>query len=152
LCQYDDITLQVIPDKKEKTEPLQKLGNFKTKPYQYQLDGINYGISHEDWLLLDVPGLGKTLQAIYIAQERKRIDKIKHCLIVCGVNTLKTNWVREIEKHSNLSCRILGQKENSKGQLVIGSVKERIEQLKKPIKEFFVITNIESLRNDELIK
>lgn len=42
--------------------------NLKTKPFNYQLDGINYGLNHDKWLLLDAPGLGKTLQVIYIAE------------------------------------------------------------------------------------
>ena len=128
------------------------MSNYKTKPFDYQLDAIQYGLNHDKWLLLDEPGLGKTLTTIYIAQEIKKRDNIKHCLIVCGVNTLKTNWIREIEKHSNLSCRILGQKINKKGNIEIGSIKDRLEELKKPIKEFFVVTNIETLRDDNIVK
>jgi len=45
---------------------------LKTKPFDYQLEGINYGINHDKWLLLDSPGLGKTLQVIYIAESLKK--------------------------------------------------------------------------------
>lgn len=152
LCVIDDINLQILKDKKQKEFVIYDLKKLKTKPYDYQMEGIQFGLNHSSWLLLDVPGLGKTLQAIYIAQQLKKLKKINKCLIVCGVNSLKTNWKNEIEKHSNLTCRILGQKTNSKNQLVIGSVKDRIDQLKHSIDEFFVITNIESLRNDDLIK
>lgn len=151
LARIDDIKLDLLKDKTEKDKQVE-LGNFKTKPYQYQIDGIKYGLQHDDFLLLDVPGLGKSLQAICIAQERKRLNGIEHCLIICGVNTLKTNWVKEIQTHSNLTCRILGQKTNSKGNIVIGGVKDRISQLQEKIDEFFVITNIESLRDDDLLK
>lgn len=65
---------------------------------------------------------------------------------------MKSNWKNEIQKHSNLSCRILGEKPDKKGRLRIGSVKERVEQLKNPIDEFFVITNIETIRDDNIIK
>jgi SNF2 family DNA or RNA helicase len=58
----------------------------------------------------------------------------------------------EIEKHSNLSARILGQRINRKGKLVVDGVSKRLEQLKNPIEEFFVITNIETLRSDDIIK
>jgi hypothetical protein len=34
---------------------------FKTQPFDYQLEGIEYGLNHNNWLLLDAPGLGKTL-------------------------------------------------------------------------------------------
>lgn len=62
------------------------------------------------------------------------------------------NWVKEICKHIDEPCMVLGQKLNKKGKLVIGSVKERLEQLKKSIKEYFIITNIETLREDSIIK
>lgn len=127
---------------------------FKTKPYKYQLDGINYGMqsNHNKWLLLDAPGLGKSLQMIYLAQELKERDNIEHCLIICGINTLKYNWKKEIETHSDLPCRILGQRINSNNKLVIGSVNDRVNDLKNNLDEFFIITNIETLRNDEIIK
>lgn len=103
-------------------------------------------------MLLDVPGLGKTLQTIYIAQELKKKEKLEHCLVICGVNTLKSNWKSEIEKHSNLSCRILGEYTDSKGNIKIGGVQQRLNQLKNKISEFFVITNIETLRDDNVVK
>ena len=125
---------------------------YKTQPFDYQLEGINFGLTHNQWLLLDAPGLGKSLQLIYLAQELKQRHNIQHCLVVCGINTLKTNWKAEIEKHSDLSCTILGQRINRKGKLVIDGVDKRVEQLTKPIDEFFVIVNVESLRNDRIIK
>ena len=124
---------------------------YKTQPFDYQLEGINFGLTHNQWLLLDAPGLGKSLQLIYLAQELKQRHNIQHCLVVCGINTLKTNWKAEIEKHSDLSCTILGQRINRKGKLVIDGVDKRVEQLMKPIEEFLVITNIETLRSDKII-
>ena len=109
-------------------------------------------MNHDSWLLLDPPGLGKTLQTIYIAQELKLRYGIEHCLIICGINTLKTNWKNEIEKHSDLSCRILGQRTTRRGRVVVDGIPERIKQLQEPIDEFFVITNIETLRDDTIIK
>ena len=126
--------------------------SFKTKPFPYQLDGINYGINHDSWLLLDAPGLGKTLQIIYIAETLKRFKQLEHCLIICGINTLKYNWKKEILKHSNLDCMILGERINSKGKQVIDGVEYRLKQLQNPINEFFIITNIETLRNDKIVK
>ncbi len=137
---------------KSKNEISVNIDNYKTKPYDYQKTGIEYGLSHNHWLLLDAPGLGKSLQMIYLAQELKQRENIKHCLIVCGINTLKYNWKKEIETHSDLSCRILGQKINSKENLVIGSITDRVNDLKNELEEFFIITNIETLRNDDIIK
>ena len=126
--------------------------SYKTKLFDHQISGIQYGLQHDRFLLLDQPGLGKTLQMIYLAEELKAREGIEHCFIICGLNTLKYNWKKEIEKFSNLDCRILGEKKTKKGKEKIGSVKDRLEDLKSPIKEFFIITNIETLRNEDIIK
>ena len=153
MSKFDDIKLTLLKEKEEeKTFVRYPLSDYKTKPYQYQVDGIEYGLNNDCWLLLDAPGLGKTLQIIYLAQELKRRDNIQHCFIICGVNTLKANWKKEIQKHSGLSCKILGEKITKKGNITIGSIQDRINDLKKPIDEFFVITNIETLRNDDILK
>ena len=154
LNNLDDIRLDLCADSSETDfeEIILDNKNYLTKPYDYQEDGIKYGLTHDKWLLLDAPGLGKTLQMILLAQELKERENITHCLIVCGINTLKYNWKSEIEKHSNLTCKILGEKINSKGNSVIGSVKDRLDDLKNGISEFFIITNIETLRDKEIIK
>lgn len=153
VCKIDDIQLQLAQDDSSGVaqETTVDKYNYKTQPFDYQLDGINFGLTHDQWLLLDAPGLGKSLQLIYLAQELKQRHNIQHCLIVCGINTLKTNWKSEIEKHSNLSCTILGQRINRKGKLVIDGVDKRVEQLLNPIDEFFVITNIETIRSDKIV-
>ena len=153
LINLDQITLDLLEEEVPKTENNSFSGNnCKTQLYPYQLDGINYGLNHDGWLLLDAPGLGKSLQMIYLAQERYKRGDIEHCLVICGVNTLKHNWKREILKHSDLSCMILGERVTKTGKERIGSVAERIEDLMHPIDEFFVITNIETLRNTDVIK
>lgn len=151
LCVIDNIELNIkkYSESKDKKYDLQK---YKTKPFDYQLDGIQYGLNHNKWLLLDSPGLGKTLQLTYLAQELKERKGIQHCLIICGINTLKTNWKKEIEKHSNLDCMILGERINKKGNTVFEGVPYRVEQLNSKINEFFVITNVESLRDDRIVK
>lgn len=148
----DDIKIKLKKDTIVKEQPDIKLCRYKTKPYKYQEEGIQFGLKHSKWLLLDAPGLGKTLQLIYLAQELKKRDGIKHCLIVCGLNTLKANWEKEIAKHSSLSCKVLGKRIAKTGNITYGSIPERVAELKKPIKEFFLITNIETLRDDKIIK
>ena len=153
LSEIDDVELNLLQDEVS-VEPKPVVLNdddYITKPYQYQLDGIKFGIEHNKWLLLDAPGLGKTLQVIYIAQELKQRKNIEHCLIICGVNTLKNNWKNEVLKHSNLSCKILGERVNRKGKTVIGSVNDRLEDLKSPIDEFFVVTNIQTIRDSNIV-
>ena len=44
---------------------------YKTSPYSYQKDGVEFGLSHEKWFLGDEQGLGKSKQAIDIAINKK---------------------------------------------------------------------------------
>lgn len=150
-CVVDDINIKFLSEKSKKSK-VYTLSNYKTKPFPYQAEGIQFGLNHDSWLLLDAPGLGKTLQLCLLAQELKEREGLEHCLIICGINTLKTNWKREIHKHTNLSCKILGERITRRGNSVIGSVKDRLAELQKPIEEFFVITNIETLREDSIVK
>lgn len=152
LHNYDDIDLIMLEDKPKHKDRVYSLLDYKTTPYDYQLDGIQFGMNHDKCLILDQPGLGKTMQCIYIAQERYHKGEIEHCLVVCGLNTLKFNWKKEIEQHSDLSAKILGERINRKGKLVVDGVDTRLQQLKEPIEEFFVITNIETLRDDRVLK
>ena len=143
---YDDIELKLLKTKAEKTTDIEiNFDNYKYKPFPYQTEGIKYGLTHDKWLLLFDMGLGKTLITLYIANELKKQGKIEHCLIICGVSSLKNNWRKEIQKFTDLDCIILGEKLRRTGNRTIGTLDERAEQLKKPIKEFFVITNIDSL-------
>lgn len=147
-----DISLLEYIEKESNTNEVKLNKNYITSPFEYQLEGIKFGITHNNWLLLDAPGLGKTLQMIYLAQELKERGEINHCLVICGVNALKHNWKAEIEKHSKLSVHILGEKFNKKGKLKVGGIKERLDDLKVEREEFFTITNIETLRDDKIVK
>ena len=154
LINIDELSLTFNEDETSvsKSPIILNKNEYKTIPYKYQEEGIVYGLQHDKWLLLDAPGLGKSLQMILLAQELKKRNNIKHCLIICGINTLKHNWKKEIETHSDLSCRILGQRNKRDGSLYIGSVNDRLEDLKNPLDEFFIITNVETLRNNDIIK
>ena len=124
---------------------------FKTQPYAHQIEGFEYGLQHDRWLLADEQGLGKTKQVIDIAVALKQIRGYKHCLIVCGVNGLKWNWLNEIKTHSNEGGYILGQRQRA-GRLVVGSTNDKNDDLKRleTINDYFIITNVESLRNDDI--
>lgn len=124
---------------------------FKTKPFQHQIDGFNYGLVNDRWLLGDEQGLGKTKQVIDIAVAKKLEKNYKHCLIICGVNGLKWNWVNEIHTHSNEDAWILGQRKKG-NKTVIGSNADKIADLEalESISSYFLITNVESLRNEEI--
>ena len=151
LLQYDNVTFQPLKERCKQQEEIRiSKTSFKFKPYDHQIEAIKYGINRDGgWMLLDDCGLGKTVSMIYLAEELKRREGLKHCLIVCGVNGLKYNWESEIAKYSKLGCCILGQRLTRTGKKVIGTVSERIAQLKGKINEFFVITNIETLQSKD---
>lgn len=120
---------------------------FKTKPFEHQIDGFNYGLTHDRWLLADEQGLGKTKQVIDICCAKKLQYGVKHCLIICGVNGLKYNWQNEIATHSNETGYILGIRKNK-----IGSNADKLADLKNisALSSYFIITNIETIRNEEI--
>ena len=125
--------------------------SFKTTPFQHQVDGFNYGLVNDRWLLGDEQGLGKTKQVIDVAVAKKLQNGYKHCLIICGVNGLKWNWVNEIKTHSNETGYILGQRiKNHK--LTIASNNAKLDDLRaiSNINDYFIITNVETLRNDDI--
>lgn len=124
----------------------------KTKSFKHQEEAVEFGLNHPKFLLLDSPGLGKTKSLINLAEELKAQEGIEHCLVICGINTLKTNWEKEIAIHSNLDSIIIGKKVSRNGTITYSSIKERVKQIMSPIKEFFIIINIESLRDDAIIK
>lgn len=127
---------------------------FKTKPFSHQLEGVEYGLKYDRWFLGDEQGLGKSKQVIDIAVARKVMYGYRFCLIVCGVNTLKWNWVNEIHTHSKEDAYILGQRRKGT-KIRIGSTKDKLEDLKLmyDIKEphpYFIITNVESFRDKDI--
>lgn len=130
---------------------------LKRKLFPYQQVAVEYGVKHPKYLLLDTMGLGKTTSVIAEALTLKKMGKIKQCLIICCISDLQYNWAKEIETVCNEEYFILGTRyrkkktdENGKLKSYAGSVKDRVEDLKIH-KEFFLITNKETLRNDTFI-
>lgn len=124
---------------------------YKTTPFEHQKESFVFGMEHERWLLGDEQGLGKTKQAIDIAVAKKKECGYKHCLIVCGVNGLKWNWLKEIETHSNEKGYILGQR-ITRDKITVGGTADKISDLNRldSIDEYFIVTNIESLRETKI--
>lgn len=154
LCQFP---MEVNADSAEVFEKKRSIAvippnfEFRTKPFDHQIDGFNYGLEHDKWLLGDEQGLGKTKQVIDIAVAKKLEKGYKHCLIICGVNGLKWNWQNEIKTHSNETGWILGQRKKTRGWKV-GSNKDKLYDLTHlpEIESYFLITNVESLRDTEI--
>ena len=156
----DDVYLHLLPA--EESDPKQidfkltktEIDQFRFKPFDHQIDGINFGLDpkHTKWLLCDSMGLGKTNEIIWYAETLKRRGLIDHCLIICGVDSLRQNWKKEIQKFSTESVLVLGEKVSKKGKVSYASVDQRAKQLLEPIEEFFVVVNVATLRSDKVIE
>lgn len=144
------ITGEYLQLGKKKAE-MPKGFSFKTNPYEHQIEGFNFGLNNNRWLLGDEMGLGKTKQVIDIAVAKKLANGYKHCLIICGVNGLKWNWKNEVATHSDESAYILGQR-IVRGKIVIGSNKDKYTDVKMLATNpaYFIITNVETLRDCEI--
>jgi len=148
LTGYDiELTGEMVP-KVEVNTQLPSNFKFKTTPYNHQIEGVLYGLNNPTFLLGDDQGLGKTKQIIDLAVTRKGTLGMKHCLIICGVNSVKYNWQEEIKIHSNESSWVLGTRFTKRHpiKVVEGNSKDKLDDLNNLPDSFFIITNIETLR------
>ena len=75
---------------------------LRVEPYEYQKEGILFGLERRRLLIGDEPGLGKTLQSIGIVD----IAAAYPCLVICP-SSLKINWQREFEKFTDKKALVL---------------------------------------------
>lgn len=148
----EDFNIIELKEENKEYNHIPKDYNFKTSPYPHQIEGIEYGLNDNNWILGDDQGLGKTKQIIDLACILKKERNIKHCLIVCGVNNLKYNWEHEVGIHSNEKAYILGTRILTNGKKKIGSIEDRVTDLKNLPEALFIITNIETLRDAKFIE
>ena len=88
-----------------------------------------------------------TLQLLTLARYKKQHRHLKHCLIICGLNSLKFNWVKEVNKFcKDESAVVLGTRLNTKGKIVNMTIEETKQQIESCPPEFFWIINIEKIR------
>lgn len=76
--------------------------NLRVEPYDYQKDGIRFGLERQRILIGDEPGLGKTLQSIGVVDCANAYP----CLVICP-SSLKINWQREFEKFTDKKALVL---------------------------------------------
>lgn len=152
LQDYDfDISGKYISFEDKKVEKPEGF-EFKTHPFEHQIEGFEFGLKYDRWLLGDEQGLGKTKTVIDIAVAKKLQKGYKHCLVICGVNGLKWNWVNEIHTHSNEDAYIIGQRiKNDK--IVIGSNADKYSDIcaLNALQAYFIITNVETMRDEKIV-
>jgi SNF2 family DNA or RNA helicase len=74
-----------------------------SKLFQHQLDFLKYAKNRcgAGFVLADEMGCGKSNELTNYALYRRKVDHIKHCLIICCVSSAKFSWRDDIEKHTN---------------------------------------------------
>lgn len=135
-------------------EPLSEIEkvSFKMKPFDHQLEAVDFLLNHEKALLLDGCGVGKSLEMILFAEVLKKRGLIDHCLIITGIAGLRSNWEKEIAKFSNESSVVIGKYITKNGTTRYKPMAERAKQLKSKIDAFFVLINVESIRDPKIIE
>ena len=119
--------------------------NGKNPLFNYQKWGIKCGLQVGDGFLIgDQPGLGKSIQALGIALQRKKEGLIRNCLIVC-LASLKYNWVAEIEKFTKEKCLVIdGTSEERKKKWVAEGYFFKIVNYEIIVKDLFIDINSDS--------
>ena len=131
--------------------------------YEHQKNFLKFALYRQiiekndsGFLLCDEPGLGKTLEGMNLALYNKRNNNLKHCLIICCVNSAKYNWIDDIEKHTNGKFHpyLLGSRKKRNGDIKSEITnKDKFHDIQtltvfgseKPV-PFFLVTNVESLK------
>ena len=123
-----------------------------TEPFDHQRAFLEFSKTHDNFLLRDEPGLGKTKQSLDLIMNRKRSGQIKSALIVCCIGGLQYNWLREVKKHTDLKGYILGTRPANKlGTITkIGTNADKLDDLKKVKADIYII-NVEALRNQDIL-
>jgi SNF2 family DNA or RNA helicase len=126
--------------------------SFKASPFPHQLEAVDFLLQQEKSLLLDGCGVGKSLEMILFAETLKKRGIIDHCLVITGIAGLRGNWEREIQKFSTESVVTIGKYVTRTGTTRYRPMTKRAEQLKNKIDEFFVLLNVESIRDKKIVE
>ena len=159
----DDIQLRLLDtpengeitfNRKHNLEPLTETEriSFKATPFPHQLEAVDFLLKQEKALLLDGCGVGKSLEMILFAETLKKRGIIDHCLVITGIAGLRGNWEREIQKFSTESVVTIGKYTTRTGTTRYRPMAKRAEQLKNKINEFFVLLNVESIRDPKIVE
>ena len=126
--------------------------SFRATPFPHQLEAVDFLLKQEKALLLDGCGVGKSLEMILYAETLKKRGIIDHCLVITGIAGLRGNWEKEIAKFSTETSVVIGKYITRNGTTRYRSMQKRAEQLKNKIDEFFVLLNVESIRDPKVVE
>lgn len=108
--------------------------NLRVEPYDYQKQGISFGLERRRLLIGDEPGLGKTLQSIGIVDTAGAYP----CLVICP-SSLKINWQREFEKFTDKKALVLDNATRTSWPYLLGMGMFHVAIVNyESLKKFFV--------------
>ncbi len=108
--------------------------NLRVEPYEYQREGILFGLDRKRLLIGDEPGLGKTLQSIGIVDTASAYP----CLVICP-SSLKINWQREFEKFTDKKALVLDNATRTSWPYLLGMGMFHVAIVNyESLKKFFV--------------
>ena len=108
--------------------------NLRVEPYEYQKEGILFGLDRRRLLIGDEPGLGKTLQSIGIVDTANAYP----CLVICP-SSLKINWQREFEKFTDKKALVLDNSSRTSWPYFLGMGMFHVAIVNyESLKKFFV--------------
>lgn len=119
---------------------------FKVKPWDHQVKGIDLALQQRDFAFFFEQGTGKTLTTINTLRGHYEREKRLMRTLILGPVVIMENWKREFYAHSNVGPYV---------QILSGSEKKRIKTFNfykdtKPSPIF--ITNYEALQMRELLQ
>lgn len=107
---------------------------LRVEPYEYQKEGILFGLERRRLLIGDEPGLGKTLQSIGIVDTAAAYP----CLVICP-SSLKINWQREFEKFTDKKALVLDNASRTSWPYFLGMEMFHVAIVNyESLKKFFV--------------
>lgn len=107
---------------------------LRVEPYEYQKEGILFGLDRRRLLIGDEQGLGKTLQSIGIVDTASAYP----CLVICP-SSLKINWQREFEKFTDKKALVLDNATRTSWPYLLGMGMFHVAIVNyESLKKFFV--------------
>ena len=118
---------------------------YKIKPWHHQREAIERSVEMRDFAFFFEQGAGKTMTAINSARILYYRNKRLLRTLILGPPIVRKNWVDEWKMHSTIHPNLI--------LMLDGPGAKRAQAVKNLGKDpFIVITNYESLRNDDLLE
>lgn len=115
--------------------------SMKLQPYDYQKEAIKFAIDTHETLIVYPCGSGKTPCGIGIYIEAKERGIISGPGMIIVKASLKTQWLHEISKFSDLKCAIIQSKSD-----ISNNIKTKIKRRQAKINNLDKIANAKEIK------